>query len=329
MSEIVPTSKGEIVTGGSQALDQNPAAVYLARLTSDNGRRTQRQALDVMAGLVTGNADCLAFPWQELRYQHTAAIRAKLIEKYAPATCNKFLSALRGVLKEAWRLGLMSAEEYQRAADLASVTGSTIPAGRAAKQNEIYKLMVTCQNDLTAAGARDAAMISLLYACGVRRDELAHLRFENYDHDPEAGEGTLKILGKRNKERTVPVVNGAYDALADWLDVRGLEPGALFYAINKGGRLKPGQMTNQAVYNILQKRIEQAGIKNLSPHDLRRTFISDLLDSGADIATVARLAGHSNVQTTMRYDRRPEEAKRKAARLLTVPYTRRNKLPEK
>lgn len=329
MTEIIPTSNGDIITGGSRALDQNPAAVYLARLASETGRRTQRQALDVMAGLMSGGAaDCLAFPWQNLRYQHTAAIRAQLIVKYAPATCNKFLSALRGVLKESWRLGFISAEDYQRAVDLANVTGTAIPAGRAAKQNEIFKLLNVCQGDMTPAGARDAAIISLMYACGFRRDEIPHLLYENYRIDDETEEGTLRAIGKRKKERELPVVNGAFDALADWLEIRGNEPGPIFYPINKGGKITRRQMTNRAVYNLLQKRIDQAGVKDLSPHDLRRTFISDLLDAGADIATVARLAGHSNVQTTMRYDRRPEEAKRKAARLLTVPYTRRNKLPE-
>ena len=76
---------------------------------------------------------------------------------------------------------------------------------------------------------------------------------------------------------------------------------------------------------MLQKRGKEAALKPFSPHDLRRTFVSDLLEAGADIATVAKMAGHANVQTTARYDRRPEQAKRKAGRLLHVPYQRKRK----
>jgi site-specific recombinase XerD len=71
---------------------------------------------------------------------------------------------------------------------------------------------------------------------------------------------------------------------------------------------------------MLNKRAQQAGIKNFSPQDLRRTFIAHLLDAGADIATVSKMAGHANIQTTARYDHRPEEARKRAAELLRVPY---------
>ncbi len=74
---------------------------------------------------------------------------------------------------------------------------------------------------------------------------------------------------------------------------------------------------------MLNKRAEQANVKEFSPHEIRRTFISDLLDAGADIATVAKMAGHKNVRTNMCYDRQPEEAKQKAAKLLHVPYQKR------
>ncbi len=74
---------------------------------------------------------------------------------------------------------------------------------------------------------------------------------------------------------------------------------------------------------MLTRRAADAGVKRFSPHDLRRTFVGDLLDAGADISVVAKMAGHSSVNTTARYDRRPEQAKQQAAEMLHVPYRRR------
>jgi integrase len=112
------------------------------------------------------------------------------------------------------------------------------------------------------------------------------------------------------------------DALTDWIALRSQEPGPLLVPVNKSGRLGTRRLTDQAVLVILAKRAASAGVPAFSPHDLRRSFISDLLDRGADISTAQHLAGYANVQTTARYDRRGEAAKRKAAELLHVPYFR-------
>jgi len=304
--------------------------------------------LRVIAGVLDADLDRLN--WGALRYQHTAMIRARIAQVYSPATVNKMLSALRQTLKQAWLLGQMTAEEYSRAIELEAVTGETLPAGRELSTGEILALMTTCQKDTNQnAGTRDAAIIGMMYAAGLRRNEVVKLSIGSYD--PETGK--LTLTGHHNKQRTTYITNGAADALSDWLVIRGTQPGPLFVEVNKGGKIlieresmvvKPfrksggvevpnkkagmtiyrgGAMTPQAIYNMLSKRAQEAGIKNFSPHDMRRTFISHLLDAGADIATVSKMAGNANIQTTARYDRRPEEAKRKAAELLHVPYKTR------
>ena len=161
----------------------------------------------------------------------------------------------------------------------------------------------------------------MLYGCGLRRAEVVSLTLESFN----AENGALVLTGKRNKQRTAYISIGALEAVRDWLAIRGSVGSALFVAINKGGKLDTSKGINsQAIYNMLAKRAQDARIKNFSPHDMRRTFVSDLLDAGADSATVAKMAGHANVQTTARYDRRPEDIKRKAASLLHVPYQRRD-----
>ncbi|HSH77344.1 MAG TPA: tyrosine-type recombinase/integrase, partial [Herpetosiphonaceae bacterium] len=107
-------------------------------------------------------------------------------------------------------------------------------------------------------------------------------------------------------------------ALARWLERRGGAGGTLFRPIAKTGQVPPRRLTAQGVCAILRRRAPAAGVAAFSPHDLRRTFIGDLLTAGADIATVQQLAGHANVQTTARYDRRGEETKRRAAALLHI-----------
>jgi site-specific recombinase XerD len=269
--------------------------------------------------LTTDRLDAETLPWQDLGYQHTQALRAALADRYSPATANRHLAALRGVLREAWRLGLMSAEDLQRAIDLPTVRGERLPRGRAMSRGELRALFESCRGG-SPADARDAALMGVLYAAGLRRAEVVTL--EVSDYDPETG--ALIVRGKGNKERVAYIDNGAADAVAEWVKVRGDVPGPLFCPVTQTGEVVVRPMTDQAVYAILQSRAIKAKVRAFSPHDLRRSCVSDLLDAGVDISVVQRFVGHANVTTTARYDRRGEQAKKKAAKSLHVPFTCRS-----
>jgi integrase/recombinase XerD len=310
------------------AAGSSPATVYLAGL-GDGSRRTMRAALQGLVALAGYDAEIEEFPWHRLRYQHTQRLRALLQrprmpggEPPAPATVNKHLSALRGVLREAWRLELLDGEDYQRAVDVANLTGQR-DVGRSLGQGEVSALFTACAADPTPAGRRDAALLALLYGTGLRRSEAVARRLGTNlgdgDYDPATGELRVR-RPKRGKDRRVYLTGGAKQAMEDWLAARGTWPGPLLVPIDKASRVQRRAMTDQAVVYILQKRARQAKVGAFTSHDLRRTTIGDLLDAGADLAAVSKLAGHASPTTTIRYDRRGERAKRAAAERLHVPY---------
>lgn len=310
------------LTPATLPADQNPALVYLARL-APGSRPTQARALSGMAEILSGGTmPAGAFPWHALRYQHTAAVRGAIAARYAPATGRRWLTALKGVLREAWRLHLMEAEDYQRAIDLAPIRGSRTMTGRALPADQVADLFRDCA-DGTPAGARDAALLALLYGCGLRRAEAVAVDLADLD----LAAGTLRVVGKGNKERELPLVNGTLEALTAWHAVRGDAPGPFLVPVLRWGRVTPRRMTPQAVLYVLRHRGARAGVPAFTPHDCRRSFVSDLLDTGADLVTVSTLAGHSNPKTTARYDRRGEAARRRAAAGLTVPFVARKQHP--
>lgn len=203
--------------------------------------------------------------------------------------------------------------------------GETLPRGRVLSGGELRSLLLAYSSDIykdgsvRPAGARDGAILCVLYGGGLRRSEVIALDVGDYD----AQSGALTVRhGKGSKARITYLPAGGMSRLARWLELRAQScplDGPLFHPIHRSGKIFATRLTDQAILALLQRRAVQAGLRPFSPHDLRRTFISDLLDAGADIATVQKLAGHSNVQTTARYDRRGEVAKQKAASLLHIP----------
>lgn len=316
MTELTYHWRDLPATHTNDTADRHPALVYLASLSASS-RRTMTQSLNLIAGIL-GITDHAAVPWGALRYQHTQAIRSALAERCAPATGNRHLAALRGVLREAWRLGYISADDYQRAIDLKAIPGTSAKAGEKGRHlsaGEIDALIRSCV-DGTPAGIRNAALIAVGYGCGLRRAELAGLLVTDYIDTTES----LRVIGKGRKERIVYLPPGAAEALRDWLTRRGAAPGPLFLAIRKGGEIQPKGMTPQAIYSLLAHHAAKAGVRRFSPHDLRRTFAGDLLDAGEDLATVQQIMGHADANTTAGYDRRGGRNKQRAANRLHVPY---------
>jgi site-specific recombinase XerD len=267
---------------------------------------------------ILGAPDIDAVNWATLNAANVRAIVSRLTaENLAPASIATALNALKGVARACWERGTLDTETYQRIRSIRPPAGSRLPAGRDIDAGERLALMQTTARDRTPAGVRDAAILAMLIATGMRRAELCALRMGDVDLET----GRLRIIGKGDKERTAYLRNGALRYLRDWLSVRGDGPGPIFCRINKAGRIFPDQpLSTTAMHKIITKRAAEAGLRDISPHDFRRTYAGELLDAGQDIATVAALLGHAKVETTARYDRRGERAKEAAAACISVPY---------
>ena len=304
--------------------DQNPALVYLKGKVSEVGRRGLARSLNRAAEILTGGLTTsgLLVAWSEVGYQHIAALRAVLTEQgdLKPATINHTLAAVRGTMREAFNLGQINAETLARVTAAKNVQATRLPAGRHLQPGEIVRLFDACGD--TPVGARDSALLSLLYGCGLRRSEAVAVQLDDYD----AGAVTIRH-GKGDKERVVYCQPAGQAAVDAWIARRGSWPGALLAPLVKGGHVEQRAMTPQGVLMRLRFLAKRAKVKQFSPHDLRRTFVGALLAAGADISSIQQLAGHAAVSTTARYDLRGSEAKRKAAALLPLPFAKPTKLP--
>lgn len=145
---------------------------------------------------------------------------------------------------------------------------------------------------------RDKCILELLYSSGLRISELVNLKFENINLD----DCFVKVMGKGSKERIVPLNDITCDFLREYLD--SVRPRMIkksvndYIFLNNHGK----NLTRQAVFKMIKKRCEDSGInKSISPHTLRHSFATHMLQNGADIRFIQELLGHSDVQTTEIY----------------------------
>ena len=315
--QIIPTS----LTVPMRRRDQSPYFVYLARFSGDS-RRVIRGCLDRTAAMLAQSPDAPGlgehFPWERIRYPHVTLLRTQFTERWPSSLShvNTHLSALRGILRECWRLELMTAEEFQRARDVENVKGSREQAGRDIPAEETAALLSACLADEDERrGIRDAALIAVLQSTGLRRAEVAAALIERYNH----GERSLRVIGKGNKERTVYIHPGAVPYLGRWLVTLAQRRGPVFRRVDRWGNISDGPLAPRTIGYIVSERQEQAGLPALSTHDFRRTFIGDFIDAGGDLVQAQKLAGHASATTTAAYDRRPGRALRTAVDKLSLP----------
>ena len=332
----------------------------LANLASTNSRRTYRSHLQKAAQLLCERDPVLRarhlsmdeqgrarlhdpglaahLPWHQLRMETVlwlkseASVRDGINGQIAnPASVNGLIHALRGIAREAFKLGLMTGDHYERIRLVPLIRYARLEAGRSVHPAELAHLVGVLLADRSPAGVRDTAILGILYAGGLRRAELASLTIADLRTDDHGAH--LRVVGKGNRERRVFVEAGAEAALTDWLRLRGNRDGALFCRISKAGRLlvpaAPGEpvkpLSTQAVYDIVRRRARAAELDPpVSPHDFRRTLLTHLLERGRDVFTVQAIAGHADPSTTQRYDRRGEEHVRAAARDVHFPYQGRS-----
>jgi integrase/recombinase XerC len=160
--------------------------------------------------------------------------------------------------------------------------------------DEAFRLMESPADDEKPQAARDRAILELLYSSGIRVSELVGLNLEHLDRDL----GIVRVMGKRRKERIVPVGSKAIEALNAYLEERGqVEEKDPLFLNSRGGRL-----TSRSVGRLVKHYTGRSGIyRNISPHSLRHTFATHLLDSGADIREIQEMLGHASLSTTQRY----------------------------
>jgi integrase/recombinase XerC len=163
---------------------------------------------------------------------------------------------------------------------------------------EISKLLAT-PDDGTLLGSRDKAMFEMLFSTGLRVSELVDLNFSDVDMTAR----TVRVRGKGKKQRTTPIGQTAITATQKYLDLRkadprapGFDQEALF--VNKHGQ----RLSTRSVRRKLDKYLAECGLDpSISPHTLRHSFATHMLNSGADLRSVQELLGHQSLSTTQVY----------------------------
>lgn len=293
----------------------NPATTYLERL-SPGSRRALRQALDTMAAMLVASPNgepikCEDLRWEQIGAADAALLRKQLADAYAPATANKMLSALRGVLRACLEHGLMGQAQFDPAVGIANVPAAwQPPAVDVLSASSVRQLFRACAANPNLSGRRDAALLAIFLGSGLRRSEAAALDVGDFD----SATGELRIGSPEpRKSRTVYLRKPGAKHLLNWLKAcdRTLGPASpLLLPVNKSGRSQPRRLTDQAIYNMIRGIGAAAGLPSLTSRALRLTYVVTLIARGLPLQRVQELVGHASWLTTSAYARMADQAMR-------------------
>jgi len=302
-NQIVSSAESSFGITTDTQFKKNPAVCYVLTLGTDQSRKKLVRILNSVARFF-GHQDLLTCPWEKMKQEDILTIKTfmQVSKKLSPATVNLTLCAIRGVVKQAWALEQISDHDERVCLSVKGAKGGRIDRGRSLKPDETRIILLSCESDNTPKGLRDACIISLGFGCGLRRNEIAELKISGI----RAYDKSIIVLGKGDKERLIYPSEGIWNRLMKWLELRGNNGCPfIFTLVRKGSHIDTSKaMTVQAIYKMIGERAKQSGIMDFSPHDLRRTFATRMLDLGADLNTVKDALGHASVTTTQRYDKR-------------------------
>lgn len=219
--------------------------------------------------------------------------------KNSSANINQKLSAIRKLASEAEDNNLL---DSKIANGIRAVKGVPQRGRRTGNwlTKEEAQMWLNAPDVKTLKGTRDRAILSVLIGCGLRRAEAAILCVDHIQQR-EGRWAIIDIVGKRDKNRTVPMPSWAKAAIDAWTYSAHIEDGIIFRRVNKGGNLMGEGLTEQAIYNVVIHYAEKLEKQGIAPHDLRRTFAKLAHKGGSPIDQIQLSLGHDSINTTEKY----------------------------
>ena len=289
-----------------------PTECYLSNL-APSGRRSVKSVLNAAIKILSAGAVLETCQIHALGYDQLSFLRQVLVEQDKSArTIHLTFQAIRAVTKTALLMGQVDQHALDKFSALKLPHIEPSVKGKALSMSEL-KHCLTKQN-CSAHEVRNIALIATMSGAGLRRSEIHRLRLS----DLSLQDAQLVIKkGKGNRTRTQYLPLWVVNHLSEWVSLRGNKSGFLFCKQINGQPLIQKPLSVASIYDIVTTRAIQTLGKNITPHDLRRTYITSLLDNGVDISTVSKLAGHKSITTTQIYDKRGIESLKKAVNTLS------------